>query len=56
MIDELQKLLEIHAHLRDFPNQYKNLRAHVESRLQKLEDGINQSSQRRTLGDANVNA
>lgn len=39
MIDELHKLLDVHAHLRGFP-QFKNLRAHVEERLAKLEAGL----------------
>lgn len=58
MIDELQKLLEVHSHLRDFPNQYKNLRAHIEARIQKLDDGVNQKepAPRRSLGGANANA
>lgn len=56
MIDELHKLLEVHAHLRGFPGQYTKLKAHVESRLQQLEDSLGKKPERRLLGGANVNA
>lgn len=39
MNDELHKLLESFAHLRDLP-QYKNLRAKVVARIQELEDSL----------------
>lgn len=44
MIDELLNLLEVHAHLRDFPTAYKNLRAHIEERLAKLDDQLGQKA------------
>lgn len=41
MIDELHKLLEAYAHLRDLP-QYKNLMAKVVSRIKELEESLEQ--------------
>lgn len=39
MIDELHKLFESAAHLRDLP-QYKNLSKWVNDRIQELEDKL----------------
>lgn len=55
MIDELQKLLEVHAHLRGFPGQFAKLRAHIESRLQQLEDSVGKKADRRPLGGPSAN-
>lgn len=48
MIEELHKLLDIHERLLGFPS-LKNLKTHIEERIQKLEDSLNKPKPR---GDA----